>query len=894
MVKVTLIQSRTRPSQTALVAPQVQYDAKQFGSELGAGLAAVGGMFETLKAQEEKVERFDTIGAQSRFEADTKQELAEMQKSAPENGANFFEQAEAAYSRRAAEFLNSIPTKLQPEFAARLEENRKRYIGEAYNFDLAQKNLYFNNVITRSVEDAKIAVDKDPLKHDESRDRILEAIDASGLSEIDKARQKRMATEELASIAYRKAVKNTQAAALVNPATTLAAADLPPVAGGVLAVIAKRESGGQYDIRYGGKDGPQKFGSFADHPRTASIISEGENIGLRSTAAGKYQFTEKTWDAAAKLAGVTDFSPQSQDRAAWAWAQKTIREETGKSVEELIATGDWATLKRGLGATQWMGLRNMSVQEVEQTFKQNAGKFADYSAIQADPRFAALPLEKRQALQKDGEAQANAEYQARLGQIQAQQEALRNQLYTGLFDGTRGMNDIREARQRGILQNYEDIAKAQQIFEKRDGEVRTAMEGYAKLENNGVWLRDDKDDKARADAIFTREKGANSLASRDRNYVDNVLLPRFARMDMLPAGAIAALTSLAQHQNPQNAAYAYETLSRLREVSPVAFGATFSTEMQRNLDVFDTQRNYVSDPNSIVQRINGGVGDVAQRQAAIQLRKTAREQLDTKEFDPTKKATAVFNGWFDNYGGEAPLAARQQTQLTTDYKSLFEENFVAFEGNLQAAERATEKQLKEMWALSNIGGATQLMRLPPEKAGYQPINGSYAWINQQVREELKIPPQYTFTLISDRITEEELQVKRLGRGGEEYTPPSYLVRYTDENGQVRMAMTPNGKMARIHFVMPRAEVVRQENEFQRREAEQQALTIQRTGADQNMKTDEQMLVVPGMQGYDRPSDPQMMTPPSPPQTLRERGRNFREAVTAGMRKQGITTEPRGN
>ena len=55
------------------------------------------------------------------------------------------------------------------------------------------------------------------------------------------------------------------------------------------------------------------FTSFADHPRKKVWI---KSIQDYSTAAGKYQFLESTWDDVAGKLGLKDFSPLNQDIAA--------------------------------------------------------------------------------------------------------------------------------------------------------------------------------------------------------------------------------------------------------------------------------------------------------------------------------------------------------------------------------------------------------------------------------------------------------------------------------------------------------------------------------------------------------------------------------------------------
>jgi muramidase (phage lysozyme) len=57
------------------------------------------------------------------------------------------------------------------------------------------------------------------------------------------------------------------------------------------------------------------FASFRDHPRKAITKPLGSRT-ITSTAAGAYQFLAKTWDECAAALGLTDFGPESQDRAA--------------------------------------------------------------------------------------------------------------------------------------------------------------------------------------------------------------------------------------------------------------------------------------------------------------------------------------------------------------------------------------------------------------------------------------------------------------------------------------------------------------------------------------------------------------------------------------------------
>ena len=64
-----------------------------------------------------------------------------------------------------------------------------------------------------------------------------------------------------------------------------------------------------YNVLVGGKT----FDSYADHPRIYVPLSR---YKITSSAAGRYQFLAKTWDALKAKLGLTDFGPLSQDKAA--------------------------------------------------------------------------------------------------------------------------------------------------------------------------------------------------------------------------------------------------------------------------------------------------------------------------------------------------------------------------------------------------------------------------------------------------------------------------------------------------------------------------------------------------------------------------------------------------
>jgi muramidase (phage lysozyme) len=84
-----------------------------------------------------------------------------------------------------------------------------------------------------------------------------------------------------------------------------------PNVSAMLDVIGKAE-GADYGTLFGGK----QFNDFSAHPNVISSFKQTDGRTNRTSAAGKYQFLNKTWKGAANQLGLTDFSPESQDLAA--------------------------------------------------------------------------------------------------------------------------------------------------------------------------------------------------------------------------------------------------------------------------------------------------------------------------------------------------------------------------------------------------------------------------------------------------------------------------------------------------------------------------------------------------------------------------------------------------
>lgn len=161
----------------------------------------------------------------------------------------------------------------------------------------------------------------------------------------------------------------------------------------LLDTIAGPESNGHYDMMYGGK----RFSDFSWHPNRKFRIKSGPNKGDFSSAAGKYQFLTDTWNEYAHKLKLKDFSPASQDRAAWELARDVYRKKTrGGDLNKAVLSDDpnvIAGIGKHLRGT-WTSLpggieQGTTTSRFVSTFQKNLGR--GRQTVQ-QPQYANVPI----------------------------------------------------------------------------------------------------------------------------------------------------------------------------------------------------------------------------------------------------------------------------------------------------------------------------------------------------------------------------------------------------------------------------------------------------------------------------------------------------------------------
>ena len=127
-------------------------------------------------------------------------------------------------------------------------------------------------------------------------------------------------------------------------------AQVPREGRALLDLISEFEGTNRYANRgYNTLVGGNQIADLSAHPRQVGVTT----ADGPSRAFGRYQFVPGTWDMAARQLGLTDMSPESQDRAGWWLAQRAYRASTGRELgTDLADPQRWDGIASALG-NEW-------------------------------------------------------------------------------------------------------------------------------------------------------------------------------------------------------------------------------------------------------------------------------------------------------------------------------------------------------------------------------------------------------------------------------------------------------------------------------------------------------------------------------------------------------------
>lgn len=326
-----------------------------------------------------------------RFIDDEEQRYRGATDKASASGVGFTREYMEGYQQRANEFAKAhfegLSADQQTTYLNNLLSTGNSLFAKADTFEGGRKKNYYDLGTNTTLDGIRTRIRSNAAPFEDLRKQGEEAIKSAPMDEAWK-------NERLAAWASDAAESKVQWDFERDPVGTIdklkapaggeqiAAGDIPPEGAALLNAIAGTESGGRYDIINGG----DRVTNFADHPRRVGR-------GGSTTAAGRYQFVKRTWDRAAKALGLTDFSPASQDKAAWWLAQQDYKSNTGRDLLTDLKSPDAnvkAGVRRALSST-WEGLKSLG----DGNF---AAKIKDGGSLPYDPAYDGLSYAKREQL----------------------------------------------------------------------------------------------------------------------------------------------------------------------------------------------------------------------------------------------------------------------------------------------------------------------------------------------------------------------------------------------------------------------------------------------------------------------------------------------------------------
>lgn len=701
-------------------------------NSIGQGLSQIGGALSNhadmqnqmaLRRQqmEQQVDDFATNQAFQRWQDDNALDFAKHQEGMAPSGKGFTDNVSGIFTKRSEEFLKSVPDSLKPKFAELVATARNQWIDKGAAAEIDQRNNWYRTSITERQQTLQNQVFNDPAMFDAARQDVHRTIDASGLSLTEKEKLKKQADEMLSLTIGEREIRNAEA----NPSTVKDAANrlgvrgvtvngIPAEGRALLDTIAGTESPG-YNVLNGG----ERFTSFADHPRR-------KGAGGTTTAAGRYQFVKATWDRAATALNLKDFSPESQDKAAWWLAQADYKARTGRELLPDIQSGDpiqQSRVRRVLSAT-WEGLKSLD----DGKFVKNVSS-APTSAPPADTRYANLSLSQRLSLYDQMNAAAQRGQSVIDAQVKAAYESEKGALQLGIQTG-----EVSSEQQ--ILQsNMRDSDKATLLsaLRTRQGDQFMTAQALSDFQNGALSIDPySSDGKKKVDAIGSVIN--QSVAPENRQAVLEQLV---AQSGTVPQSTLNQLRAGAESQVPSEVEAALQAASRFSQINPSALSRRDGgSAVQKKVDDFDYYVNSLNlSPSEAAKRIaeQNDPNKIRERKALEPAAKEFRKQIENTDI-----GSMFDDSWLPFNDPKVGFTEMQAAGIAADYLAIAEEQFYASGGNPELAKNRANAEMKRLYGTTEITGTKTVMKYPPEK--FWPAkadeNDPYGYVKDQLINDL--------------------------------------------------------------------------------------------------------------------------------------------------------------
>ncbi len=513
-----------------------------------------------------------------------------------------------------------------------------------------------------------------------------------------------------------------------------------------------------------------------------------------STATGRYQFTEPTWnglmeqypDAGLTVDGRTDAGQQ----------ERAIRLFTAENERQLAEAGV-ATTNSNLYAAHFLGAAG-AVKVLSAPDGAAMEGLVDGAVIAANPFLAGMTVKdfRDWTEGKTGRDPAMPDYFERLTPEQQQtifdmrNAEIQKAATEANAQATLDYRRADDAVTLGIVTG--DIVSEQQIFDAGLDDADTAKHlkafrsaqdvdaGAAELLNRlaageVVDINPyDANDTARVDkaweAFVSREPDANSL---------DVASSFVAATGAIPKAVAADLRRTINSPDIGAVAQGLQYAARLNDVAPDAMRGAHE-DLRDAVATYQTLVNAqgMTPAEAAAEMVRAR--DPATRRSDELLGAAFKQAVKDGRFGSNDLRSEFDTTWF--FGGEPRLGVTpaQEMTLAEDYLTFAERAFRRANGNPDVARSIAIQEMRKTYGVTTVSGEPVLMRLPPENF-YKPIDGGHAYLREKALEDAKsIDPSATSVSLwpIERETALDIQAGR---------PPRYNLLYLTPDDGWQMA-----------------------------------------------------------------------------------------------------------
>ena len=721
-----------------LPSGQFQVDkatSASFGGQEAAALsdlASAGmGLAAKVQANAKRVQEFDYekqfIGLQEADNTEYEQRQREGLKGA---GEGWWQGARTATAARFDEWTKNLPEAARAEYQTKAAKFTAARTASAFKDQYQQQDTNTKQVLTEEQRKAGLQVQANPLTYEQFSQQQMDLIDKSTLPPVEKERLKQEARNSLAYVAE-------TARAQKDPDGYMAGR-LAPGLDGTKELLRNKEGFREqpywdvnaWRVGYGSDTVTKADGSVVkveqgmkvsreDAERDLDRRIKSEFLPSVVKAVGKGAFEKLSGPAQAALTSL------AYNYGAGAWDGALA------GVAEAAKTGDMAKLAAAIEAKAGdnsgvNASRRKSEASIVRAGAGGAGASAASSQLTPKQR-AAVDETAQYAMAQQSAASTQA--------TQAALDAKRNALFVDLKEGTAPQAAYTDARRSGLLSDFDQISKAENIMKQRfKGEEDFNVGASLMQGGRGVANQYNKDHRDGVSAYYDRGvKAGNDPAILAAQVFD--------RTGVVPQAFATGLRGALISEDRAKVAAGLLTAANMMRQNPNAFaGVEGGTDLEKSAGEY--------------RRLTEGLG-LSTEQAADRIMKDARDpeklnpvkqeqlqqfkkqSLTQEQID--KRLQSNFSSW--NPFSDAPFSAQlptgqQRTAISSIYASFATEGFEKHR-DPDAALAYADMQFQKQFGTQN----GVITRYPPSKAGLPKIAGvgsdGYGWINEQAAKTVK-------------------------------------------------------------------------------------------------------------------------------------------------------------